>query len=47
MKVSAGKGGTITRAYSRHWTRVHLDIDVDDIDDGRRKAGSEAESIIR
>lgn len=33
MKLPAGQGGTITREYSRHWTPVHLDIHVDDIDE--------------
>jgi predicted enzyme related to lactoylglutathione lyase len=38
MKVSAGKGATITRKYSRHWTPVHLDIHVDDIDQTIKRA---------
>ena len=38
MKVSAGKAGTITREYSRHWTPVHLDIYVDDIDETIKRA---------
>jgi catechol 2,3-dioxygenase-like lactoylglutathione lyase family enzyme len=32
MKVSAGKAGAISRDYSRHWTPVHLDVHVDDIE---------------
>ena len=38
MKVPAGKAGTITREFSRHWTPVHLDIHVDDIDDTIKRA---------
>jgi len=32
MKVSAGKTSLILRDYSRHWTPVHLDIHVEDIE---------------
>jgi catechol 2,3-dioxygenase-like lactoylglutathione lyase family enzyme len=32
MKVSAGKTGAISRDYSRHWTPIHLDVHVDDIE---------------
>src|SRR5258708_6968705 len=32
MKISAGNAGSISRNYSRHWTPVHVDFHVDDID---------------
>ena len=32
MKIAAGPAGEITRSYHRHWTPVHLDIHVKDID---------------
>ena len=32
LMVSDGKAGAISRDYSRHWTPVYLDIQVDDID---------------
>jgi predicted enzyme related to lactoylglutathione lyase len=38
MKLSAGKAGAIARDYSRHWTPVHLDIHVDDIDQAIKRA---------
>jgi predicted enzyme related to lactoylglutathione lyase len=38
MKVSVRKAGTITREYSRHWTPVHLDIHVDDLDQTIKRA---------
>ena len=31
MKIPAGKQGEISRDYRRHWTPVHLDFAVDDI----------------
>jgi len=32
MKVAAGKSGAISRDYRRHWTPVHLDLRVEDLD---------------
>ena len=32
MKAPAGVQGPISRDYRRHWTPVHLDFTVDDID---------------
>jgi predicted enzyme related to lactoylglutathione lyase len=32
MKAGAGSDGIVRRDYSRHWTPVHLDFHVDDID---------------
>ena len=32
MKSAAGPSGAISRDYRRHWTPVHLDFHVDDID---------------
>ena len=32
MKAPAGPQGQISRDYRRHWTPVHLDFTVDDID---------------
>jgi len=32
MKTDAGLSGTISRDYQRHWTPVHLDFHVEDID---------------
>jgi predicted enzyme related to lactoylglutathione lyase len=32
MKVDAGSDGTVERKYGRHWTPVHLDFVVDDLD---------------
>ena len=32
MKAPAGVQGQITRDYRRHWTPVHLDFTVEDID---------------
>ena len=32
MKIAAGPSGAITRSYDRHWTPVHLDFHVKDID---------------
>ncbi len=38
MKVAEGSQGQISRDYRRHWTPVHLDFIVDDIDDAARRA---------
>ncbi|HEY6394681.1 MAG TPA: VOC family protein [Candidatus Binataceae bacterium] len=32
MKIPSGTAGPISRDYKRHWTPVHLDFQVDDID---------------
>ena len=32
MKSAPGRSGPISRDYQRHWTPVHLDFHVDDID---------------
>lgn len=33
MKIGAGPEGEISRNYRRHWTPVHLDFHVDNIDE--------------
>jgi predicted enzyme related to lactoylglutathione lyase len=38
MKAAAGVQGSISRDYRRHWTPVHLDFAVDDIDEAVRRA---------
>jgi predicted enzyme related to lactoylglutathione lyase len=38
MKTPAGVQGQISRDYRRHWTPVHLDFTVDDIDEAVRRA---------
>lgn len=38
MKTPAGAQGEISRDYRRHWTPVHLDFTVDDIDAAVRRA---------
>jgi predicted enzyme related to lactoylglutathione lyase len=38
MKVESGSDGAISRDYGRHWTPVHLDIQVDDIDKAVERA---------
>lgn len=38
MKVPAGAQGQISRDYRRHWTPVHLDFTVDDIDAAVKRA---------
>ncbi len=55
MKVAAGKAVPISLDFSRHWTPVHLDIHVEDIerandrksDRGGRKIGGPTETIAR
>ncbi len=32
MMIDPGRSGAITRDYKRHWTPIHLDFHVDDID---------------
>ena len=38
MKAPAGAQGQISRDYRRHWTPVHLDFTVDDIDAAVKRA---------
>ena len=38
MKAPAGAQGQISRDYRRHWTPVHLDFAVDDIDEAVKRA---------
>jgi predicted enzyme related to lactoylglutathione lyase len=38
MKIPAGVQGQISRDYRRHWTPVHLDFTVDDIDEAVKRA---------
>ncbi len=38
MKVPPGAAGPIRRDYVRHWTPVHLDFLVDDIDEAVKRA---------
>jgi predicted enzyme related to lactoylglutathione lyase len=32
MKIAPGPSGAISRDYKRHWTPIHLDFHVDDVD---------------
>ena len=32
MKVASGPSGAISRDYQRHWTPIHFDFQVEDID---------------
>jgi predicted enzyme related to lactoylglutathione lyase len=38
MKIPAGPQGQISRDYRRHWTPVHLDFTVEDIDEAVKRA---------
>jgi predicted enzyme related to lactoylglutathione lyase len=38
MKTPAGAQGQISRDYRRHWTPVHLDFNVDEIDEAVKRA---------
>jgi len=38
MKAPAGPQGQISRDYRRHWTPVHLDFAVDNIDEAVKRA---------
>src|SRR5260370_18833353 len=38
MKTPAGVQGQISRDYRRHWTPVHLDFTVEDIDEAVKRA---------
>lgn len=38
MKIAPGDAGAISRDYRRHWTPVHLDFHVDDIDKAIERA---------
>jgi lactoylglutathione lyase len=38
MKIAPGAAGPITRGYGRHWTPVHLDLLVEDIDEAVARA---------
>jgi predicted enzyme related to lactoylglutathione lyase len=38
MKIPAGLQGPISRDYRRHWTPVHLDFTVEDIDEAVKRA---------
>ncbi len=38
MKIAAGQAGPITRDYRRHWTPVHLDFVVEDVDKAVERA---------
>ena len=38
MKAPAGVQGQISRDYRRHWTPVHLDFAVDDIEEAVKRA---------
>jgi predicted enzyme related to lactoylglutathione lyase len=40
MKIPAGAQGAISRDYRRHWTPVHLDFAVDDIEGAITRAVS-------
>jgi predicted enzyme related to lactoylglutathione lyase len=50
MKAPAGPEGQILRDYRRHWTPIHLDFVVDDIDQAVERviqAGGKLEGEIR
>ena len=50
MKLPPGPAGAIAREYRRHWTPVHLDFIVDDIDkavEHALAAGGRLEGVIR
>ena len=50
MKLPAGPAGRVSRDYRRHWTPVHLDLIVEDIDaavERARAAGGHLEGEIR
>jgi predicted enzyme related to lactoylglutathione lyase len=50
MKAPAGAQGRISRDYRRHWTPVHLDFTVDDIEAAVKRAidaGGKLESDIQ
>lgn len=36
MKIDPGPSGAILRDYKRHWTPIHLDFHVDDLDAARQ-----------
>jgi predicted enzyme related to lactoylglutathione lyase len=38
MKIAAGPSGSISRDYKRHWTPIHLDFHVDDLDEVVKRA---------
>ncbi len=38
MKIAAGPQGPVSRDYQRHWTPVHLDFHVDNIDETIKRA---------
>src|SRR5258708_19709700 len=47
MKAPAGAQGQISRDYRRHWTPVHLDFAVDDIDAAVKRAPDAAGKLQR
>jgi predicted enzyme related to lactoylglutathione lyase len=50
MKAPTGVQGQISRDYRRHWTPVHLDFAVDDIDEAVKRvvdAGGKLEGEIQ
>ena len=47
MKIAAGPDGPISRDYARHWTPVHLDFVVDDIDAAAERAVSAGGKLDR
>ena len=38
MKTAAGPDGAIARDFRRHWTPLHLDLQVDDLDEAVKRA---------
>jgi predicted enzyme related to lactoylglutathione lyase len=38
MQIDAGRQGAISRDYSRHWTPLHLDIKVADMESAIKRA---------
>jgi predicted enzyme related to lactoylglutathione lyase len=38
MKIDPGPSGVISRDYQRHWTPIHLDFHVNDIDAAVKRA---------
>jgi predicted enzyme related to lactoylglutathione lyase len=47
MMIDRGRIGAITRDYKRHWTPIHLDFHVDDIDTVVSRALAAGEKLDR
>nr|UXE46199.1 hypothetical protein Hi04_10k_c5981_00018 [uncultured bacterium] len=47
MKIAAGTSGAISRDYKRHWTPIHFDFHVDDIEAAVKRATGAGGSLDR